>query len=311
MVFRFYALLGRILRLLAVFLSDVSAFFASWSALGSILEGFGMLRGGFWRFQGLILKGFWMLLHAPALAWLGCSDPYKTLAGVVRNAHRSMLAIQRMTQKTNKNRPDSFSNKQFGQERVQISIWSAPRRILEKFRHLPSASWPALGRLSGSLGRFLGSSWVLLGRSWASLSSSRTPLGRILPPQDLPNLDFGGSGDVLGWFLQGFGAVFGHAFCCVSRFVISRGHNLSLVIATPFLPHACALCTTFLTQCLHFGTSCFYWCSNHDLALTTALCFLSFWCGGLCAAHPPPPEGRAERAKRSLKFFLKSSCLNI
>ena len=143
----------------------------------------------------------------------------------------------------------------------------------------------ALGRLSGSLGRFLGSSWVLLGRSWASLSSSRTPLGRILPPQDLPNLDFGGSGNVLGWFLQGFGAVFGHAFCCVSRFVISRGHNLSLVIATPFLPHACALCTTFLTQCLHFGTSCFYWCSNHELALTTALCFLSFWCGGLCAAH--------------------------
>ena len=52
----------------------------------------------------------------------------------------------------------------------------------------------ALGRLSGSLGRFLSSSWVLLGRSWASLSSSRTPLGRILPPQDLPNLDFGGSG---------------------------------------------------------------------------------------------------------------------
>ena len=174
-------------------LSDVSAFFASWSALGSIFEGFGMLRGGFWRFQSLILKGFWMLLHAPALAWLGCSDPYKTLAGVVRNAHRSMLAIQRMTQKTNKNRPDSFSNKQFGQERVQIRIWSAPRRILEKFRHLPNASWPALGRSWAALGlswallrQLLGPSWTLVGlsflvsdASWANFASPGPPQPRF------------------------------------------------------------------------------------------------------------------------------------
>jgi len=181
------------LRLLAVFLSDVSAFFASWSALGSIFESFGMLRGGFWRFQGLFLKGFWMLLHAPALAWLGCSDPYKTLAGVVRNAHRSMLAIQRMTQKTNKNRPDSFSNKQFGQERVQIRIWSAPKRILEKFRHLPNASWPALGRSWAALGlswallrQLLGPSWTLVGlsflvsdASWANFASPGPPQPRF------------------------------------------------------------------------------------------------------------------------------------
>ena len=110
-------------------------------------------------------------------------------------------------------------------------------------------------------------------------------LGEFCLPRTSPTSILEGLGTCWAGFLQGFGAVFGHAFCCVSRFVISRGHNLSLVIATPFLPHACALCTTFLTQCLHFGTSCFHWCSNHELALTTALCFLSFWCGGLCAAH--------------------------
>ena len=33
--------------------------------------------------------------------------------------------------------------------------------------------------------------------------------------------------------------------------------------------------------------------------------------GGTCEAHPPPPEGRAERAKFPLKFFQSSSCLNI
>ena len=270
-----------------------------------------MLRGGFWRFQGLILKGFWMLLHAPALAWLGCSDPYKTLAGVVRNAHRSMLAIQRMTQKTNKNRPDSFSNKQFGQERVQIRIWSAPKKILEKFRHLPNASWPALGRSWAALGlswallrQLLGPSWTLVGLSFLVSDASWANFASPGPPQ--PRF----------WRVWGrAGLVFARLWNCVwaclllvSRFVISRGHNLSLVIATPFLPHACALCTTFLTQCLHFGTSCFYWCSNHDLALTTALCFLSFWCGGLCAAHGITRLVRPSMRTVPLWSLLGASC---
>ena len=121
------------------------------------------------------------------------ADIDKTLAGVVRNAHRSMVAIQRMTQKTNKNRPDSFSNKQFGQERVQIRIWSAPRKILEKFRHLPSASWPALGRSWAALGlswallrQLLGPSWTLVGlsflvsdASWANFASPGPPQPRF------------------------------------------------------------------------------------------------------------------------------------
>ena len=45
-----------------------------------------------------------------------------------------------------------------------------------------------------------------------------------------------------------------------------------------------------------------------------ALCFLPIWCGGLCAAHPPPPEGmpsvpntRYKLYKSlALKAFLKS-----
>ena len=40
------------------------------------------------------------------------------------------------------------------------------------------------------------------------------------------------------------------------------------------------------------------------------LCVLPFWCGGLCAAHPPPPEGRAERA-RSKSFHPSVPSSNL
>ena len=83
-----------------VLLSPLVGFGALWGAPGSILAASGTLRGGFWRPQGLIVRGFSMPLHALALEWRGCSDPYKTLAGVVRNTHRNVSAIERATQKT-------------------------------------------------------------------------------------------------------------------------------------------------------------------------------------------------------------------
>ena len=103
-----------------------------------------------------------MLLRALALLWRGCSEPYKTLAGVVQNAHRSMSGIQRARQKTIKKRARSFLNKGFCQERVTMRSWTAPGLVLEGFGRLPGACWVALGR-----------SWVALGRSWP-------PLGRVL-----------------------------------------------------------------------------------------------------------------------------------
>ena len=82
-----------------VLLPPLAGFDAFWGAPGSILAGSGTLRGGFWRPQGPIFRGFSVPLHALALEWRGCSDPYKTLAGVVRNTHRSVSAIERATQK--------------------------------------------------------------------------------------------------------------------------------------------------------------------------------------------------------------------
>ena len=84
----------------------------------------------------------------------------------------------------------------------------------------------SLGRLLASfwllLGGFwtlLGASWPLLGRFWAPLGSSQAPFGCILPPQDAPDLDFEGIGDVLRWVLEGLGGMFWHAFRCASHFM--------------------------------------------------------------------------------------------
>ena len=114
-----------------------------------------------------------MLLRALAPAWRGWSQRYKTLAGVVRNALRSMLAIQRATRKTSKNQARSFLNKGFCQERMKIRSWSAPGPILEGYGRLPGVSWAALGhswgtlgRCGAPLGRILGAFLVLWGASW-------------------------------------------------------------------------------------------------------------------------------------------------
>ena len=86
---------------------------------------------------------------------------------------------------------------------------------MDGFVALLGASWALLGPLLAALGwllvplgRFLGASWALLGRSWASLGWSEAPFGCILPPKDVPGLDFGGFGDVLGWVWEGFGGIF-------------------------------------------------------------------------------------------------------
>ena len=96
-----------------VLLPPLAGFDAFWGTPGSILTGSGTLRGGFWRSKGPIFRSFSMPLYALALQWRGCSDPYKTLAGVVQNTHRSVSAIERATQKTSKNRPNSFLDNVF------------------------------------------------------------------------------------------------------------------------------------------------------------------------------------------------------
>ena len=59
-IFRSWALLGRMLHVLLRFFSFLVGFCASWGALGSILEGFGTLWGGFWSSQSIFFEGFFV-----------------------------------------------------------------------------------------------------------------------------------------------------------------------------------------------------------------------------------------------------------
>ena len=117
-----------------------------------------------------------MPLHALAVEWRGCSDPYKTLAGVVRNAHRSMLAIQRATQKTNKNRSGSLIHEDFGHERAKNAFWGSPASLLGASGGIPAVSWAPLGRSGAPLGR----SWAPLGHLLGALGRLLAGLGRSL-----------------------------------------------------------------------------------------------------------------------------------
>ena len=116
--------------------------------------------------------------------------------------------------------------------------------------------WRGLGLSWAALGRHLAGFWVLLGGSWALLNASRAPLGwsgaplgRIWAPGATPGLDFGGSGDVPGWILEGSGVIF-----------------------------SCLLLRLALCYLLFFKSS-----HSHALHLPP-LFLLPFRCGGLCAA---------------------------
>ena len=120
----------------------------------------------------------------------------------------------------------------------------------------------ALGRLLASLGGFLGVSWAVLERSWLSLGCCVELQGRMLAPRTVPGLDFRGFGDVPDWVLRDF------------------QNSFDVLFATPRISSHNAFKNAMPTLC-------------HLLRL-----FVSpLQRGGTCAAHPPPPEGSAVRAR--------------
>ena len=154
---------------------------------------------------------------------------------------------------TSKIRCGSLSNRAVCKDRAQNSSRGSPGSVLPRLGPVLGSSWAplgwrlgSLGQLSGPLGRLLGGSWLLFGRLWVSFALSGTPLGRNLPPEDPPNLDFGTSGDLLGWFLKGLASCF--LTSCVHA---SPWHIMILFVLYPricidlhsaFFPSGAAVC---------------------------------------------------------------------
>ena len=129
------------------------------------------------------------------------------------------------------------------------------------------ASWAALGRHLAGFWALWGGSWALLAASWGALGHFLGVLGRLLA----------GLGCLLGAFwlsdpprpsiLSGFGEGWA-GFWNASR----------ACFAMPFAAPGTSLRDVFINAVA-------------TLLYLPAFVVLPFWCGGLCAAHPPPPEG--------------------
>ena len=138
-----------------------------------------------------------------------------------------------------------------------------------------SGFWEGPGGLRGRFWRGLvafRASWVALGRSWGAPGRFGLPLGgflgvswALLGASWLPNASQGLPGIDFGRFRERPGRFSEVPWLYFSTFFVTFRYNA---------------CNSALTALLDFPT----------------LALLFFWCGGLCAAHPPPPEGRAVRA---------------
>ena len=156
-----------------------------------------------------------MLLRAPALLWRGCSEPYKTLAGVVQNTHRSMSGIQRATKKTMKNTAPQLLGQGFLSR-------ARENEVLERSGLDFEGVWGRLGQLLANFWTLLGVSWVLLGTFWALLGASWTLLGVswLIFGASWVHFGFQGRPEPRLWKVWGraglsFGGLQGHVLACL------------------------------------------------------------------------------------------------
>ena len=139
--------------------SFLVGFLASWSAPGSISEGSGRVRRGFWTSQGLIFQCFFV--HA----CLQCDK-----AADVQKPQFSIGFSRFFTYRT-----------QCAHIKKRCKIVSqAFRAALPHKSMLKTCLGARPPRFWRGLGHFLAGSWALLGISWPSLGASWAPLGRFL-----------------------------------------------------------------------------------------------------------------------------------
>ena len=133
----------------------------------SILEASERVRGGFWRPQGFIFRGFWA--HA-------CMQCEKSPTGVLygQNQYETHVGHSAHDAKNEQNSTRTPVEQRFPPRSCYKlvlegpglgfgGVWVPRGRLLRALDRLLAS----LGRLLAPLGSFLGTSWTSLGRSWA------------------------------------------------------------------------------------------------------------------------------------------------
>ena len=144
------------------------------------------------------------------------------------------------------------------------STWEGSEAVLD-------TSWMSLGRLLAVLGRLLDPLGRFLAASWALSDAAWLISGAFWVHFNSPRRSGPRFWRVWEHAGLGFRRLGRHVLACTSLRLAF--HNIMLFMNA-------------VTTLLHLP----------------ALCFLPFRCGGLCAAHPPPPEGMPSVPDTRSKF---------
>ena len=201
-IFRSWALLGRILRLLLRLLLRLAGFCASWSAPGSILDHFWFDFAGFWPPKTMIFEVFSRRAAATAvMLWMQQNHSF------IGSEHTSQGT--RSTQKTTKNRFQSLAHAALCPKALLATLGGTIAALWGCICELLGRSWVTFGRpwrpkswFWDALGRLSSASWTLLGVSWLHLRPYGHLQASFCRVSGALDLDFGGFMEPLAWILE-------------------------------------------------------------------------------------------------------------
>ena len=140
------------------------------------MEGFGGVRGGFWRLLRPIFRCLFARHKDIARKTSILEKPLKTSAGAIQFKVRALTPYAKINQKTTKTCTDSLSKATIYEGRDKNWPWDSPGSILEPLGRLLDVPWVSFGCSWAPLGH----SWALLGASWALLVRFLDALWRLL-----------------------------------------------------------------------------------------------------------------------------------
>ena len=184
-----------------------------WTVSGSILEGFGGVRGGFWRLLRPIFRCLFTRHKDIARKTSILEKLLKTSTGAIKFKVRALTPYAKINQKTTKTRTESLSKATIYEGQDKNWPWGSPGSILEPLGRLLDVPWASFGCSWAPLGH----SWALLAASWALLGRFLDALWRLLDASWASWTIFNQFWTLLRAFQEGLGGLRGEIFGYIFR----------------------------------------------------------------------------------------------